>query len=555
MMKVQKGQVQYKDRNDYYVTYGIADGNKTYYFITKDIEKLKNGNRIATTVLVEAIDDMVKASHVGLVTEDGVEKISFDNRRIKLINDNALLVEVAEAKSQSVIDAVKSKNDPTAATTLVSTTTAIKDKINAKMSPSGRFIFNDLFSEATICDIDGNNLVGGEYYSFIANDGDKLYLSKNLADSDVVEVSLSTKEEVKSNDNPVVEEVKDEIKVEDVSVDAAVVDNALNNQDVQESVTEDAVMPEVKVDTPVEEAIAPIVPDASVPALGEEKVTDKEEASVPVADAEKEEATPSTVMEPPIVVEDKKEDVILEVEPEVKNEEVKVETPVEETVEEDKDDDVELKLDVEDKTDTKDNSDMNDDMELNLDALDEEKEIVDENLEVEDKEDDPFKDSSIKVDTIAKEDDYMNDLEEVESFADPDIADGTKIITGLIKQNRELKSTLAEREAEIERKDSNIVNLTERDKMQRQKIEVLTDGRKRDRGVILKLQGDVAELEKKVHYLERINAAQSDEISMLKPQVQGKEELVKLYAEAEALLGEDDSYNYDDYLDSYRKAA
>lgn len=170
-MKIQKGQVQYKDRNDYYVTYGLTDDGRQYYFIEKDVEQLKNGNRIATTVLVEAIDEMVKPEHIGVVNEAGDEVIPCAHRRVKPVGDEVLLAEAANPISQNVIDANNQRNDPQAATALVSTTTTIKDKLNSKMEGKGRFIFNDLFSEATIYDIDGNNLVNGEYYSFIGVEG------------------------------------------------------------------------------------------------------------------------------------------------------------------------------------------------------------------------------------------------------------------------------------------------------------------------------------------------------------------------------------------------
>ena len=53
-MKIQVGQVKYKGRDDYRVVYGTTDAGKIYYFL--DDTALKNGNRIASTELVEAID-------------------------------------------------------------------------------------------------------------------------------------------------------------------------------------------------------------------------------------------------------------------------------------------------------------------------------------------------------------------------------------------------------------------------------------------------------------------------------------------------------------------
>ena len=249
-MKIQKGQVQYKDRNDYYVTYGITDDGKQYYFITKDIEKFSNGNRVATTALVEAIDDMVKANNVGVISEDGREVIPFNHRRIKPVNDDIILAEIATPVSQGVIDAVNARSDAASATTLVATTTAVKDKLNAKMNNEGRFIFNDLFSEATIYDINGNNLVNGEYFSFIGLDNGKLYLSKNTEDSEITEYSILPPE-VQSDITPAND--SSNIDVSTVEVDQDVVEGALNSETVQGNVPATDIVgeaaPEAAVDT------------------------------------------------------------------------------------------------------------------------------------------------------------------------------------------------------------------------------------------------------------------------------------------------------------------
>ena len=96
-MKIQKGIVKYKDRNDIVCTYGVTADGKQYYFLDEnDEKKLANGGRIASTELVEAIDPMVKASHIGVVGADGHEIIPFVNKSIRPINDAILLVEVDE---------------------------------------------------------------------------------------------------------------------------------------------------------------------------------------------------------------------------------------------------------------------------------------------------------------------------------------------------------------------------------------------------------------------------------------------------------------------------
>ena len=713
-MKIQKGQVQYKDRDDYYVTYGSTDDGKQYYFIDRDVEQLKNGNRIASTELVEAIDEMVKANKVGVIDSEGNEVIPFQHRRIKPVNDDIVLAELATPVGQSVIDANTARNDAQAATTLVSTTTTIKDKLNAKMGSEGRFIFNDLFSEATVYDINGNNLVNGEYYSFIGTDNNKLYFSKNTADSEITEYSILPPE-VQSDVTPAND--TNAIDVSGVSVPQEVVEGALNGEAVQpsvetsdidipiaaageaqptENVTEvapiaPAVDEAVKEGSTVEiptEVIAetvqnnvvsdgidiPIVaedePEEAVASEStEEKIIDdgqqaEETGEEVVVNAETNEVAPEASEDVPIVPspedvmaatavgtpveEDNNEvEVTDEIEPEEETatevdsveetteiqEEINEEPASDEEISEDEadntetevegedeitdevssDKDTEVEVESEEETEVVENEaeevaeettvvspeeveavvgDNNEEEDLQLDIEDKqaeessedntEAEVEEENQEeeiqgdnkegnteeaseineeVNDDSDIELTDSEVKLDSIETDDsveteDYMDYVDAVDAISDPDIADGTKILTGLMKQNKELKNTVAENEEELQRKENTIRNIAEKAKMQEQKIEVLTDGRKRDRAMIVRLESDKKELEDKVRYLERENASLNDEISILKPQLQGKEELVKLYAEAQALLGDETSVSYGEDEDSYyRKAA
>ena len=186
-MQIQSGIVKYKDRTDLMCTYGITDEGKQYYFMAKP---LTNGNIIVTTELVEAIDPLVKISHVGLINSDGRVVIPLENKAIKVIEDQILLVERAEPISESVKTALNSKNDPLEAARLVTNSANIKEKINAVMGVNGRYVYNDQFSEASIFDFDGNNLVDGEYYSFIGVNNNKVYLNKNTVEGEVREYSL-----------------------------------------------------------------------------------------------------------------------------------------------------------------------------------------------------------------------------------------------------------------------------------------------------------------------------------------------------------------------------
>lgn len=225
-MKIQVGQVKYKGRDDYRVVYGTTDAGKIYYFL--DDTALKNGNRIASTELVEAIDNTFKPSHIGIVDESGNEVIPFVNKTVKLISDGILLVEKVEPESDAVKQAIGLRNDPTAATKLVSTPAAIKSKISAVMSNEGRYVFNDLFSEAYICDLNAKPLVDG-LYSFIAIDhvNNKIYLSKNNPDEAISEFSIMP---TQVNNTAVSD--NNTIDVTSVNVSSDAVENALGNTQV-----------------------------------------------------------------------------------------------------------------------------------------------------------------------------------------------------------------------------------------------------------------------------------------------------------------------------------
>ena len=190
-MQVQKGLVKYKDRSDILCTYGITDDGKTYYFLEGNT--IPNGNIVATTVLVEAIDPLVVSSSIGVIDPEGNIVIPFENKAVKPLSNDLLLVEKGTPVSESVVEAVELRADPAAASKLVSTPAAIKENMHIKMGDAGRFVFNDQFSEATICDIDGNNLVNDELFSFIGLNDERIFLSKNIVDSFVWEFDIANK--------------------------------------------------------------------------------------------------------------------------------------------------------------------------------------------------------------------------------------------------------------------------------------------------------------------------------------------------------------------------
>lgn len=290
-MQIQKGLVKYKDRTDIVCTYGLTDDGKQYYFL--DDNSIPNGNIIASTVLVEAIDPVVAASSVGVIDTNGNVVIPFENKSIKCITPGVLLVEKANSTTPSVVETVKLRSDPLAATKLVTTPATIKDNMNAKMGNGGRFVFNDQFSEATVCDMNGNNLINNEYYSFIGiKNNETLYFSKNTVDSPVTEFSLTSGGFVEVP-MPSVEATPLDVGGTDVTqatIDGAmsekeVSDNKFGNGDITAADFEDMAVTEgdsqVMVDNtiPPESLSADKIVETPVDVPSEDAVKDREETS------------------------------------------------------------------------------------------------------------------------------------------------------------------------------------------------------------------------------------------------------------------------------------
>ncbi len=636
-MKIQKGIVKYKDRNDIVCFYGVTNDGRQYYFLDEtDEKKFSNGNRIASKLLVEAIDPMVKASNIGVVNEAGEEVISFDNKSIKPINNDIILVEKSQPVSQSVIAANEMRSDPAFATQLVSTPATIKSKLNVKMGSEGRYLFNDQFSEATVCDINGNNLVNNEYFSFIGMTREKLYFSKNTVDSMITEYSILPPE-VQSDITP--NSDKNEINVGEVDIPSDVVENALNekqeeinvNQDKQkeesENVqgairTDDIVIPSIGSDDEEEkekeEDNLETVSDKDFENEEDSQNKDKkeidsnleknplvaEDISTEVVENEKEAKELATnpdeedeiedVLEEQQIdfsdtdeneeideqeqndeVEDNEEEVETdkgadeeiaedntEVEEEVEDS-IDIEETIPEVVEDNEDDKEstkkeELNLDTE-KFDETDNS-LEDEVSRILDNEDGEDFSMNDNdysdIETEfekDINDEIFKDSIFRADKIVN--DFSDTFEEHDfskissSRRDNIMTDVAKSMANLIRQNKEQRNIINKYQEKLERINSTRRSIVDKVKVQEQKIDVLTNKIRGMEKTLNNLENRNQLLESKNRDQEKLIAAQNREIEELRPQLAGKEDLVKVLADAQVLLGEE-SYDYK-YRDNY----
>jgi len=678
-MKIQRGIVKYKDRNDIVCTYALTDDGKQYYFLDEtDAKKFSNGNRIASTALVEAIDPMVKASNVGVIDQNGVVVIPFENRSIRPVNDNVIVIEKATPTSQSVIDAVEHRSDPTAAQQLVSTPATIKDRINAQMGTEGKYIFNDQFSEATVCDINGTNLVGGESYSFISNANDKLYLAKNTADTPIQEFSLSTYEMLAPEAIDVAQATVDQNVVEgalqasapvdgDVVVPDGAVNNEVvmdyddeayalrktketanntvdNNQEVVMDYDDDAyaarhVMPDEKADEVVEDNTDNVVPvtDDVVDVPTEEAVSEDVTADlnafangVPAGEEVTEEATPveeevventtpeevsestDTNEENTTEVDENKDEVVAEntdnfvvnyddesekeetedyemppvVEEDAKNEvseettpvEEKVNTPTEDAKEEESFSDLVKKVEETVEEKPQESKPVTIDAETVLATVDRNNNgIIDsdeimvpqkgvasktESQLLSDIFNEPAKEefNPTYTNTYSGFDPLVNDVKNNSVYdgygtGNNIMADVARSMTELMKQNKEQKATIAQYKSQIESLESQTRLIAEKFKDQSMRYEALASKLRSLDEVTNRLESRNQILESRVHDQEKIIASQDRELKTLRPQVQGNQDLVRLLADAKSLLGNDNSYGYDNGDNYYRGRA
>ena len=425
-IQIQRGLVKYKDRSDIICTYGVTDNGNQYYFL--DDTKLPNGNIIVSTTLLESVDPLAVASHIGVIDSEGNEVIPCNNKTIKPISNDILLVEKANPESPNVLESLRQREDPAFATKLVTTPAAIKDNMNKLMGVDGRFVFNDQFSEATIYDIDGKNLINDEYYSFISVNDEKIYFSKNVENSEVVEFPLYPVNEEK------VEEEAPTLNVETTSVTQDSIEKALNeeNQPVENNevtkldenvYTEDVNIPteESSVEDTVEEASEEVEEDVVQPEEVEEEIP---EANVSVESEE-----------------EKDEEAVIPVE--------KVKEPKEE-----------IKIDI-------DNNDVDDIQEPVEDVY--EDPIKDEKVYVEDSYDYDYDNG---YNNLLESYDYSNSVSSnlpQKSFFD----DVTITISNLVELNRNLQGMIDDYDMRLAKCDASRKKLVELSKSQAREISSL----------------------------------------------------------------------------------
>ena len=494
-MQVQKGLVKYKDRSDILCTYGITDDGKTYYFLEGNT--IPNGNIVATTVLVEAIDPLVVSSSIGVIDPDGNVVIPFENKAVKPLSNDLLLVEKGTPVTDSVIEAVELRSDPSAASKLVSTPAAIKENMHIKMGDAGRFVFNDQFSEATICDINGNNLVNDELFSFIGLTDDRMFLSKNIVGSFIWEFDVANKK------LDVMPEPEVEVKMGDGDASEFTVDVS-QIPTVEESTEEVTEFGTEMMESNLEGGFAP--EDIDV---------------VPTPEVEAEPATDAV-----------EETTEMDTEPET---EITTEAVVEETTD----------VVVEETTET---------------VVEETTEAVAEDLFVMSPEEDIFADAKVHEDTIVPaSDESYDDFTYFPEHSSKDslVQEVSATINELVKLNKSQRQKLISYEQKMDQMADANRKMTEKLREQTRDYEKLRTTAENFKTVVGKLEakcevleGKNEALEAKAHDQERTIYRLTAENTSLREQNLNNEALAQVLAEARSALESDE-----DEIGYYRKAA
>ena len=160
--------------------------------------------------------------------------------------------------------------------------------------------------------------------------------------------------------------------------------------------------------------------------------------------------------------------------------------------------------------------------------------------------DDLLKDSEVKADKIDMTDDYFDlPVNKKTDESSNIIEDVAKSMTELMNQIRQQKNLIDKyrsslKQSELARKDA-----TTRLEEQSEMVRSLSSRLRLAENSITKYETRCQILESKVHDQNSIIESQNREISIMRPQLEGKDELAKVLRDAQTLL-HDDSYQYND---------
>mgnify|MGYP004629347747 CR=1 FL=1 len=229
-MEILKGKVQDPGFPDTEVTYLKTDDGKTYFFIENGT--LKNGNIISTPILKEGIGHAPYTS-LGLIDKEGNVLIPFENKNIKVLSDDLLLVEKAKPTTQSVVDAASKQTDPLSAAELIQTSDTIKSQMKSVMGSNSSYVFDNQFSEAALFTASGVNLANN-YFSFIGLSNGAYYMSQNVVGSPISKydpyANAANQAQEETNQVDSQESNNEQIEQQESSVENTIQNESFNNQ-------------------------------------------------------------------------------------------------------------------------------------------------------------------------------------------------------------------------------------------------------------------------------------------------------------------------------------
>lgn len=575
-MEILKGKVQDPGFPDTEVTYLKTDDGKTYFFIENGT--LKNGNIISTPILKEGIGHAPYTS-LGLIDKDGNVLIPFENKNIKVLSDDLLLVEKAKPTTQSVVDAASKQTDPLSAAELIQTSDTIKSQMKSVMGSNSSYVFDNQFSEAALFTAGGVNLANN-YFSFIGLSNGAYYMSQNVVGS-----PISKYDPYANAANQAKEESNQEMQQEDNIQQPEQQESVMSNQSQEEnSNTTDPILPNINIsefadeqisnniakeDTQVDQEISSVGNDnidGILPNINNsqgETTENKEETSIPKEKIKLNISDDSTDSDNISETSDEKQ-------------EEKVESN--ENEERISDNNIEnADLDIEnnqtsEKTNEQvmeNNNQYNEDITQELsnenNYEDDNQGIINETSNEENTKNVDYQNNEQFEETAAPTEEY-NDYEEniEDQINNPVIMNATNTIKKLLEENRKQRQIIDRQEGEIETLNSTNEILKEDNSEKTQEIISL-------RKAMSKYRSDNTELTRENNHLKSANSRQAEVIehlktqnTTLKEQVAGITALGNAVAEANTIftpekendnndsdsniefgyLGEDDGYQY-----------
>ena len=486
MMKIQKGLVKDQGYPDVVCSYGTCDNGAIYYFIENGT--LSNGNIIATTNLKEAIGHAQNTS-LGLINSNGDILIPFENRILRIINNDLLLVERNNPVSQNVVDAMRDRADPLAANKLVTTAADIKDRMNAKMGRDGKFLYNNQFGEASIFDINGNRVID-EYYSYIAMDDDTIYYSKNMKDDPIFEYSIHAP--IQNNNQNIDNNTLNEVSSQN-NMPLNVADTGVTKEEIDKEFAKEVVVPvAIHTETVNHDSINP---DTGVDSSVQSHL-----------EVQSNEQTQDQVENKDVSFNDTSSDI-----------------------------------------DDKSSNSLN--LEADINALKDtfndfslEKKIKDNDNKFHEEEKKKFDFSSFKKDTIIN--DNINSVFDNKYEPDTVIENANNVMKKLIKQNKSQKDLILDKNSKIESLENENQLLTNQCEDMGNKNEELERKVLRYEEIVKKYATKITALSEKVDSQSETIKSQQKRLDILEPQIAGRHQLGDTVEEAMEILNESDEIDH-----------